>query len=59
LRYHEDVGEDDGGVNEALVAFDGLEGERGGDFGATAALEKVMLPFRFVVLGQVTTGCVM
>jgi len=59
LRYDEDVGEDDGGVDEALIALDGLEGERRGNFGAAAALKEVVLSFRLVVLGQIATGYTM
>jgi hypothetical protein len=59
LRYDEDVGEDDGGVDEALIALDGLEGKRGGNLGATAAFEEVVFSFCFVVLGQIATSYAM
>jgi hypothetical protein len=57
LWYDKDVREDDSGIDEALIALNGLEGERGGDLGAAAAFEEVVFALGLVVLGQVATGC--
>jgi hypothetical protein len=57
LGNDEDVGEDDGGVDEAGVALDGLEGEGGGDFGGAAAGEEVVAALGLVVLRKVASGC--
>lgn len=57
LRDYEDVGEDDGGVDEAGVALDGLESEGRGDLGAATALKEVILALCFVILGEVAAGC--
>jgi hypothetical protein len=51
LRYDKDIGEDDGRVDQALESFNGLERERRGNFGATAAFEEVMFSFGLMVLG--------
>jgi len=59
LRNNEDVGEDDGGIDEAFIALNGLEGESGGDFGAAAAFEEVVLAFRLVIFRQVASGYTM
>jgi len=56
LRNDEDIGEDDGGIDESFVALNRLEGESGGDFGAAAAFEEVVLAFRLMVFRQVTSG---
>lgn len=56
LGDHEDVGEDDGGVEEAGVALDGLEGDCRSDLGIAADLEEVAVAFGFVVLGEITTS---
>ena len=57
LRDDEDVGEDDGGVDQAGEALNGLQGQGGGDLGVAAALEEVAAGFGFVVFGQVAAGC--
>jgi hypothetical protein len=57
LRDDEDVGEDDGRVDEALVPLDGLEGERRGHLGIAAALEEVPRALGFVVLREVSSSC--
>lgn len=59
LWNDEDVGEDDGGIDEACVAFDGLEGERGSNFWAAATLEEVVLSLGFMVFGKVATSLAM
>jgi hypothetical protein len=56
LRDHEDVGEDDGGINEAFVALNGLEGKSRCDLGAAAAFEEIVFAFYLVILREVTTG---
>jgi len=56
LRNDEDIGEDDGGIDEAFIALNGLKGEGGCDFGAAATFEEVVLAFRLVVFRQVTSG---
>lgn len=56
LRNNEDIGEDDGGVYESGEAFDGLEGEGGGDFGVATCLEEVVGSFHNVVFGEVAAG---
>lgn len=56
LRYHKNVGENDGGIEEAGETFDGLQGDGRGDFGIAAALEKVAGALGFMVLWEVTAG---
>ena len=56
LRDHEDVGEDDGGVEEG-VSLDGLEGDGGGEGGGAADGEEVVRGLCGHVLGEVTSGC--
>jgi hypothetical protein len=51
--HDEDVAEDDGGVDEIGIAFNGLEGECRGDLWGAAAGEEVMRPFGMVVFGEV------
>jgi hypothetical protein len=58
LRYDEDIGEDDGRVDQALESFNGLECERRGNFGAAAAFEEVMFSFGLMILGQIATSYV-
>lgn len=58
LRYHEDVGEDDGRVEEAGEALDRLQGQGGGDLRVAAALEEVTVALGLVVLGEVSAGFV-
>lgn len=57
LRDDEDVGEDDGGVDEAGIAADGLESDFGGDFGIAAAFEEVSLALGLVVFREVAASC--
>ena len=57
LRDDQDVGEDDGGVEKALIAVDGLQRERRRDLGRPAALEEVMIPFGLMVLREIATSC--
>lgn len=56
LGNHENVGEDDGGVDEAGEALDWLESQGRCDLGAPADLEEVLGAFGFVVLGEVAAG---
>lgn len=56
LGDHEDVAEDYGGVEEASVALDGLEGDCGGEFGVATDGEEVIGAFGFVVLWEVLVG---
>ena len=56
LRNDEDVAEDNGGVDEAGIAVDGLQGQGRCDFGRAAAGEKVVVPLNIVVLGQVAAS---
>lgn len=58
LWNNQDVGEDDGRIDEAFITFDWLQGERRGDLGAAATFEKVVLSFGLMVLGKVATGYV-
>lgn len=57
LGYDEDVGEDDGGIDEPRVAINGLEGEIGSDFGAATAFKKVVVSLFLVVFGEIAPGC--
>lgn len=57
LRNHEDVGEDDGRVDEAGVALDRLQCNRRGNLGVATALEEVPVALGLVILGEVTAGC--
>lgn len=56
LGYHEDVGEDDGGVEEAGEALDRLEGQGGGNLRVAAALEEVTVALGLVVFGEVSAS---
>lgn len=56
LRDHEDVGEDDGGVDQAGIALDGLESQGRGDLGVAADFKEVTPAFGFMVLGEVAAG---
>lgn len=56
LGDDEDVGEDDGSVEEAGIALDGLQGQGGGDLGVAAALEEITAALGLVVLGEVAAG---
>lgn len=58
LGDDEDVGEDDGGVDEAGKALDGLQGQRRGDLWVAAALEEVAVALGLVVLREVSAGWV-
>lgn len=53
LRDDQDVAENDGSVDEADVALDGLQGQGRCDFGRAAAFEEVVAGFGFVVFGEV------
>lgn len=64
LNYHahglgddEDIGEDNGSVDETSKAIDWLEGQGRGNLGIAAAFEKVTAIFDFVVFGEITTSC--
>lgn len=50
LRDDEDVGEDDGGVQQALESLDRLQRQGGGDLGVSAAFEEVARAFGFMIL---------
>lgn len=56
LGNDEDVGEDDGGVEQAGIPFDGLQRQRRRHLGVAAALEEVAGPLGLVVLGEVAAG---
>jgi hypothetical protein len=56
LRYNENIGEDDGSVDEARVALNRLQGKSGCDFGAAATFKEVVFAFRLVVFGKVASG---
>jgi hypothetical protein len=56
LGNHKDVGEDDGGIDEASISIDWLEGKVGGNLGAAAAFEEVVLALLLVVFGQVSSS---
>jgi hypothetical protein len=56
LRDDEDVGEDNGRVQQAGEALDRLQGQRRGDLGVAAALEEVAGALGFVVFGEVAAG---
>lgn len=56
LRDNKDVGEDDGSINEAAITLNGLQSQGRGYLGITAALKKVTIPFRLMVLGKITTS---
>jgi hypothetical protein len=56
LRDDEDVGEDDGGVDEAVIAVDGLKGEGRCDLGGAAAFKEVVGAFELVVFRKVATS---
>lgn len=57
LRDDEDVGEDDGGIDEAGIAADGLESDFRGDFGIAAAFEEVSLALGLVVFREIAASC--
>jgi hypothetical protein len=54
--HDEDVAEDNGGVDEISITFNGLEGQSRGDFRGTATGEEVVAAFGMVVFGQVAAG---
>lgn len=56
LRNDEDIGEDDGTINEAGVTINGLQSQGRGNLGRTTALEEVVGALGLVVLGQVATS---
>lgn len=58
LRDHQDVGEDDGRVDQAGVALDGLERQGRRDLGVAADFKEVTPAFGFMVLGEVAAGWV-
>jgi hypothetical protein len=43
LRDDQDIGKDDGGIQETIVAINGLQGHLGGQLGSAADPEKVIL----------------
>ena len=58
LGDDEDVREDDGGIEEASVALDGLEGDGGCDFGVAAALKEVAVALGLMVFREISAGCI-
>ena len=56
LGNNQDVGEDDGGIDQALEAVNRLQSEVGCNFGVAAAFEEVLLALFLVVFGQVAAG---
>lgn len=56
LGDDEDVGEDDGGVQQALESLDRLQRQGGGNLGVSAALEEVARAFGFMILRQVAAS---
>ncbi len=56
LGDNEDIGEDYSGVDEAIVAGYGLQGQRAGNGGCAAAGEEVGGAFCFMVFGKVASG---
>jgi hypothetical protein len=56
LGDDEDVGEDDGCIDESGIALDGLEGECRGDFGRATTFKKVVVSFGFVIFWQISAG---
>jgi hypothetical protein len=56
LRDDEDVGKDDGRVDEAVEPLDRLQRDGRRDLGRAAALKKVPLALRLVVLWQIAPG---
>jgi hypothetical protein len=56
LRHDEDVGEDDGGVEQAGEALDGLQRQRARNLGRAAALEEVAGALDLMVFGEVAAG---
>jgi hypothetical protein len=56
LRNDENVGEDDCGVDEAIVSVDRLKGQGRGDFWRAAAFEEVTISLCFVVFRKVAAS---
>jgi hypothetical protein len=56
LRNDEDVGEDDGAIDEAGVTINRLQSQGRGNLGRTTALEEVVGAFGLVVFGQVAAS---
>lgn len=56
LGDHEDVGEDDGGIDQAGEAVDGLEGDLRGDLRVAATREEVAVALGLMVFGEVPAG---
>jgi hypothetical protein len=57
LRDDENIGEDNGSIDEPCEPLDRLKGDRRGDLGIAAALEEITVSFGFVVLWKVATSC--
>ncbi len=56
LGYDQNVGKYDSGIDKALVAINGLEGEGRGDLGAAAARKEVMATLGFVVFRKISSS---
>jgi hypothetical protein len=56
LRNDQNIGKDDGGIDEACESADGLKGDFCCNFRVAAAFEKVSVALGFVVLGEVTAS---
>jgi hypothetical protein len=56
LRYDEDIGEDDSGIDESGKALDRLNGNGRCDFGVPTALEEVAFALGFMILWEITPG---
>lgn len=57
LRDDKNVRKYDSGIEKTSIALDGLESDRGCDFGVAAAFEKVTVALCLVVLGEIPTRC--
>lgn len=56
LGDDQDIREDNGSIDQALIAVNRLDGQGRGDFWRAAAFEEVSATFCFMVLGKVATG---
>lgn len=57
LGDDQDIREDNGGIDEAIISINGLEGQGRGDLRRAATFEEVTTTLGFMVLGKVATGC--
>jgi len=56
LWDHQDIREDNSGIDKPGISIDGLQRQLTGDLGSATTLEEVTVAFGLVVLGKITSG---